>query len=106
MEAAANAAPEEAKKRRTRIVRTFPASSFMEALPLAEPIQRFGSGQKIRRLTLFENLGRSPDSGSSRQLITNSAQYGLTKGSYNAEYLELTDDGRIASGDDSLGCFG
>jgi hypothetical protein len=75
----------------------------MEALPLAEAIQRFAAGQKIRRLTLFENLQRSADSGPSRQLITNSNQYGLTRGSYTAEYLELTDDGRVASGDESLG---
>jgi hypothetical protein len=75
----------------------------MEALPLAEAIQRFAAGHKIRRLTLFENLGRSPESGPSRQLITNSNQYGLTKGGYNAEYLELTEDGKLASGDESLG---
>ncbi|HEX3852618.1 MAG TPA: hypothetical protein VHW01_16735, partial [Polyangiaceae bacterium] len=75
----------------------------MEALPLAEAIQRFAAGQKIRRLTLFENLNRSSDSGPSRQLVTNSAQYGLTTGGYSAEYLELTEDGKLASGDDSLG---
>jgi hypothetical protein len=75
----------------------------MEALPLAEAIQRFAAGQRIRRLTLFENLGRTADSGSSRQLVTNSGQYGLTRGSYTAEWLELTDEGRLASGDDSLG---
>jgi hypothetical protein len=75
----------------------------MEALPLADAIQRFAAGQRIRRLTLLENLGRSADSSASRQLITNSNQYGLTRGSYNAEWLELTDEGRLASGDDSLG---
>lgn len=91
------------RPRRTRTPRTFPASSFLEALPLAEAIQRFAAGQRIRRLTLFENLGRSADSGPTRQLITNSGQYGLTRGSYNAEWLELTDEGRLASGDDSLG---
>ena len=91
------------RRRRTRTARTFPASSFMEALPLAEAIQRFAAGQRIRRLTLFENMGRSADSGPSRQLITNSGQYGLTRGSYNAEWLELTDEGRLASGDESLG---
>lgn len=97
--------PEEAPRRprRARTPRTFPASSFMEALPLAEAIQRFAAGQKIRRLTLFEHLDRSPESGPSRQLITNSGQYGLTKGSYNADYLELTDEGKLASGDESLG---
>jgi hypothetical protein len=101
--AASSLARQDVRKRRTRVVRTFPASSFMEALPIAEAIQRFGAGQKIRRLTLFDNLGRSPDSGPSRQLVTNAAQYALTKGSYNAEYLELTEDGKLASGDESLG---
>lgn len=65
-EGASSSTADAAKKKRTRVVRTFPASSFMEALPLAEAIQRFGAGQKIRRLTLFDNLGRSPDSGSSK----------------------------------------
>lgn len=91
------------KLRKTRTARTYPASSFMEALPLAEAIQRFAAGQRIRRLTLFENLSRSADSGASRKLITNSGQYGLTVGSYTADYLELTEAGRIASGDASLG---
>jgi hypothetical protein len=63
-------------------------------------IQQFASGQKVRRLTLFENLGKAPDSGPSRQLVTNSAKYGLTKGSYVAEHLELTPDGRAATNPD------
>jgi hypothetical protein len=92
-----------ARRRRTRIVRGFPASSFLEALPLAEAIHRIAAGQKIRRLTLFEQIGRSAESGTSRQLVTNSNQYGLTKGSYTSEYLELTDVGKLASGDASLG---
>jgi len=74
---------------------------LLEALPLAEAIQKFAAGQRVRRLTLFEKLGRSAESGPSRQLITNSAQYGLTKGSYTAEWLELTDEGRLASADES-----
>lgn len=88
-------------RRRTRTQRTFPASSFMEALPLAEAIQRFAAGQRVRKLTLFEHLDRSPESGSSRQLITNSSQYGLTSGSYAAEFLELTPDGDLASREDA-----
>lgn len=93
----------EARPKRVRTARAFPASSLMEALPLADAIQKYASGQKIRRLTLFESLGRSADSGPSRQLIVNSNQYGLTKGAYNAEWLELTPEGRLASGDESLG---
>jgi hypothetical protein len=91
------------KRRRARTARTFPASSFAEALPLAEAIQRLAAGQRVRRLTLFEHLQRSPESSSSRQLVTNSTQYGLRTGSYTAEFLELTETGRLASGDDSLG---
>ena len=41
-------------------------------------------------------LERSPDSGSSRSLVTNSSKYGLTSGSYSAPSLSITDKGRIA----------
>lgn len=87
-------------KRRPRTTRTFPASSFSEALPLAEAIQEHAAGKRVRRLTLFEHMKRSADSGSSRQLVTNSGQYGLTIGSYKAEFLELTPDGALATDDD------
>lgn len=94
-------APKKASKRktakRTRTVRSFPASTFEEALLIPRGIQQFAAGQKIRRLTLFDKLGKSPDSGPSRQLVTNSAKYGLTTGSYVADYLELTADGRTAT---------
>jgi hypothetical protein len=88
--------------KRTRLVRSFPACSFEEALEIPNAIQRFASGQRIRRLTLFDQLGKSPDSGHSRQLITNSARYGLTIGSHSADYLDLTPDGRIATSPDML----
>jgi hypothetical protein len=83
--------------KRTRRQRPFPNTSFNEALFLANAIQEHGSGQKTRRLTLFEAVQRSPDSGPTRKLITASNQYGLTTGSYSAEFLDLTPEGRIAS---------
>lgn len=84
-----------------RGVRSFPASTFQDALVLAEAFQKFAAGQlKVRKLTLFDKIGKSPDSGPSRQLITNSSRYGLTKGGYQAEFLELTPNGSLASGDD------
>jgi hypothetical protein len=89
-----------AKLSRTRKERKFPALTFEEALKLAEAIQRYASGQKVRRLTLFEKLDQSPDSDASRRLITASRQYGLTKGSYSAEYLELTTEGGEATSDE------
>lgn len=83
--------------KRTRKARSFPAMSFKEAMFLAESIHKYGSGQKVRRIILFEALNRSPTSSGSRILITASGQYGLTTGSYNAEFLELTPTGRLAS---------
>lgn len=81
--------------------RSFPASSFAESLTLATAIWQFAAGERVRRLTLFDSLDKSPESGPSRQLITNSTRYGLTTGSYAAEYLELTPIGSIASNPDS-----
>jgi hypothetical protein len=97
----ASAEAEPRTRRRTRTQRNFPAGPFEEALELAQAIWRFAAGERIRRLTLFEQLQKSPDSGGSRQLITNSNRYGLTSGSYAAEYLELTPKGKVASNPDA-----
>jgi len=68
---------------------------------LADAFQKFAAGQlRVRKLTLFDKIGKSPDSGPSRQLITNSSRYGLTKGGYQAEFLELTPEGALSSADD------
>ena len=55
-------------------------SRSLRRWPWRTAIQEHGSGQKIRRLTLFDALQRSPDSGPTRKLITGSVQYGLTTG--------------------------
>ncbi len=86
--------------RKPRRERKFPVITFEEALVLAAAIQEHAGGQKVRRLLLFEKLNRSPDTNETRRLITASNQYGLTKGSYNAEYLELTPVGVEATGED------
>ena len=86
---------------RTRTQRPFPTCPFEEALEFAAAIQKYASGQPIRRLTLFDQLNKSPDSGPSRQLIINSNKYGLTKGSYSAEQIELTPDGATATSDEA-----
>jgi hypothetical protein len=87
------------RKRRRRQLgqRPFPPTPFEEALELPSAIQRLASGQRVRRLRLFELLERSPDSSTSRALITSSARYNLTTGSYGAEWLELTPQGRQAT---------
>jgi hypothetical protein len=83
--------------RRKGGTRPFPASSFEDALLLADSIQKFGGGQPIRRLTLFHELGRSPDSSASRDMIYASSKYGLTKGTHQSEWLELTPEGDTAT---------
>jgi hypothetical protein len=97
----AEAKPAKVPARRTRTVRNFPASPFEEPLAFARDILDYGSGQPVRRVSLFDHLGRSSESGGSRQLITNASKYGLIKGSYQAEVLELTPDG-IKAADEQI----
>lgn len=84
-----------------RVERKFPSLTFVDALSIAEAIQKYAAGQKVRRLKLFEQLNKSPDSSTSRQLVTSSGQYGLTKGGYNAEHIDLTPEGRLATAEDT-----
>lgn len=81
--------------KRANSARTYPAGSFSDSLELGQAIHTHAAGGKVRRLTLMEKLGRSATSGPTRQLITNSARYGITKGSYNADWLELTPEGKL-----------
>jgi hypothetical protein len=82
------------KRARGRRMRSFPAASFKQASELAEAmVEIAGGAREVRRVTLFDHLGRSPESGPSRQAVTNSARYGLTEGGYQAETLKLTEDG-------------
>ncbi|MEI8406214.1 MULTISPECIES: hypothetical protein [unclassified Kribbella] len=98
---AKKAAKKASSGKATRRTRIFPATTFEDALERPLAIYQLGSGQPVRRLTLFNNLGKSPDSGPTRQLVTTSAKYGLTTGSYKAEFLALTDDGLAAVADDA-----
>lgn len=84
----------ESTKKRTRTVRNFPASTFSDAERFARSVYEVGGGQAVKRLTLFDQIGKSPDSGASRMMVTNSGKYGLTSGSYSAEEIELTAVGR------------
>jgi hypothetical protein len=88
------AKPTESAK--SRKARPYPASSFTDALVLGEAIMKYAAGEKVRRLTLLQQMNKSPTSGPTKMMITNSGKYGITKGSYAAEYLELTEKGRAA----------
>ena len=67
-EANPGSAPEQAKSRRGRTNRPFPAGSFEDAMSFAKEIYNLGSGTPVRRLTLFDHLQRQPDSSLSRML--------------------------------------
>lgn len=86
-------APDNGRKK--RVQRPYPACPFSDALEIGQGIATFASGQRVRRLTLMENMGLNENSSGTRQKITDSSKYGITKGSYTAEHLELTPDGKI-----------
>jgi hypothetical protein len=82
-------------------VSPFPPTDLDDALRIATTIWANNAGKPMRRLTLFDALGRSPSSGPSRQLLTASESYGLTRGHFRAEHIELTERGRaiVSTGD-------
>lgn len=80
---------------RARTARPYPASSFEDALSLGQAIMTLAAGDRVRRLTLMERLGKSDTSSTTRMMITNSGKYGITTGSYASEFLELTPIGNI-----------
>jgi hypothetical protein len=84
-------------KPRTRKARPFPAYSFEQSLALIDAIWKFGAGEAIRRLTLLKEMDKSQTSSVVQNLITNSAKYGLTTGSYIAEWLTPTEAGKEAT---------
>ena len=75
-------------------MRPYPASSFTDALALGQAIMQRAAGEKVRRLTLLSQMDKSPTSSVTQMMITNSGKYGITTGSYVAEFLELTPTGR------------
>lgn len=72
----------------------FPPVSIDEALVIARAILEHNAGKPMRRITIFDTLGRQPESGSSRSLITASAGYGVIEGNYKSDLIKLTELGR------------
>lgn len=87
-------------RKKIRKRRNFPNVGLQECFEFAKTIYELGAGQKVRRLTVFEKIEKSPDSGPSRMLVTNTNKYGLITGGYSAEFFELTKDGALATNDD------
>lgn len=94
VEATAGGTASAQRKRRGRgAAKAFPLSPLEDVLKLPKTIREHGLDGTLRRITVFDRLNRSPESGLSRQLVTDSARYGLTSGGYAAEYLKLTEEG-------------
>ncbi|WP_322051335.1 hypothetical protein [Paraburkholderia bannensis] len=81
---------------RTRTIRPYPASSFTDALALGNAVMAHAAGERARRLTLLEKMGKSATSSATKMMITNSGKYGITVGSYAADFIELTPKGAVA----------
>lgn len=81
----------------------FPRLSLKKALELPRAIYAVGQGEPVRRLKVFDHMGKSPGSGPSRVLVIVSSMYGLTSGGFQAEYLSLTDLGKKITTDENLG---
>ena len=81
------------KKKRSRRNMPFATMPASECTIVPESIWKYAAGQNIRRLTLFDQMGKAPESGPSRTLITAASKYGFIKGSTQSEYIELTENG-------------
>lgn len=72
----------------------FPRLQLSRTLELPEKIYEIGKGEAVRRLTVLDRLGKSPDSSTSRILIiASNSGYGLTTGNYASDFLSLTENG-------------
>ncbi len=66
---------------------------------LPKRIMELAVDGEIQRLTLFDHIGRAPDSGSSNTWVAGSARYGLTAAGDTVGSLSVTGEGRAALGE-------
>ena len=77
--------------------RPFPISPLSDALRLPVSILQYGVDGRIVRRTLLERLEQTKEYNATRDLITSSSKYGLMKGSFASQYLEVTDEGKATA---------
>ncbi len=85
---------EDQPRQRQRIQSDFPKNSLEDALRVARAIADANSGQPLPPIETATALGVSPGSSDFRVLLSSSLKYGLTKGSYKGDYIELDELGR------------
>ena len=76
-----------------RVRGVFMRLPLTRALDYPRKIYEIGEGEQVRRLSVFRDLGKSADSGHSRNLVVGSNGYGLTTGNYNSELVGITPRG-------------
>jgi predicted nucleotide-binding protein len=81
------------KGKRIRRGRPFPAFGLEASMAIARSIAENNACKPYSRLSLAGSIDRSPESSAFRQLISSSAAYGLTEGSYIATQIKITDLG-------------
>lgn len=74
--------------------RPHPPLTLKEAESFAQLIRDNNAGRPMNRVLLAEAAKTKPSSSRFRNLVISSTRYGLTKGNYKAEAIELTDLGQ------------
>lgn len=82
------------KKKRRYTTRVFPKNTLKDALRIAQSIHNNSADQPYDRLDLAKSLKYSPESSVFRTLITSSSRFRLTKGSYKADKISITELGK------------
>lgn len=84
--------PTPTEKRRRGL---FPRYSINRVMEIPDAIYAIGHGERVLRIEVLDRLQRQPDSGTTRKMITAAGKsgYELISGSYNAQFLELTERG-------------
>jgi hypothetical protein len=83
---------EQAKRIRTEAI--YPPRSLMDSLRVAYAIKEHNAGNPYDRLDLAKSLTAAPTTREFQSIVTSSAQFGLTVGSYVAQKISLTELGR------------
>ncbi len=68
----------------------FPSHTLQEALAVAEAIQNKNAGKPWKPIFVAEAINKSPTSTIFRDITSASYKYGLTQGTWNAQYISLT----------------
>lgn len=67
----------------------FPRFSLLKVLKIAQSIETNNAGNPYDRIDLAKSIDLTPSSGNFRMMIIASTRYGLTRGNYSADKIEL-----------------